>query len=322
MSTTNLEEAASVAAEYIASLENLPQETQHILHEIQHRDARTNELQQEIQKETAKYIRHSLRSATMSPAQSLPPKDSAIPPAIEASYAEIDQLAEEKEKLAQRLVKLIERARTRLEYDLNRVLILQGELDPSVQVAYTGLAARNAAQQMTESLRNAIAIPEAPVVVAVSSVQPPLKRRRVTATASAGSIKLPSPAPMPAGAHVGGQRSRLSQQVHTRHSPARVRRVTASVGPGADEDAEGEEDVDEAMEEGGEGEDKELYCFCQKLSYGEMIGCDNPQCRYQWFHLSCVNLRPPLPENWYCEDCLAKKGLQVAAGGGRKGRKK
>lgn len=102
----------------------------------------------------------------------------------------------------------------------------------------------------------------------------------MTATASAGSIKLPSPVPavVPASAaHVAasaiGQRSRLSQQVQMRNSPAARggRRVATSVGPDADEDAEGEEDMEEdAMEEGGDTEDKELYCFCRKLSYGEV----------------------------------------------------
>ena len=52
-----------------------------------------------------------------------------------------------------------------------------------------------------------------------------------------------------------------------------------------DEDAQGADDgdVEDADgEEGEEGEDKSLYCFCQKLSYGEMIACDNPACTYQW----------------------------------------
>ena len=92
----------------------------------------------------------------------------------------------------------------------------------------------------------------------------------------AGSIKLPSPAPaaVPVAAATAavGQRSRLSQQVQLRNSPAaRGRRVTTSAGPDADEDAEGEEDLEEdAMDEGGDTEDKELYCFCRKLSYGEV----------------------------------------------------
>ena len=65
----------------------------------------------------------------------------------------------------------------------------------------------------------------------------------------------------------------------------------------------------------------------------QMIGCDNDECPYQWFHLSCVNLKPPLPDTWYCDDCKAKLGIlstyappmsasTAATGGGRKGRKK
>ena len=100
------------------------------------------------------------------------------------------------------------------------------------------------------------------------------------------------------------------------------------------EDAEGE-DVD--GEEGEEGEDKELYCFCQKLSYGEMIACDNAGCPYQWvstklllvyayspvcqFHLPCVNLKQPLPEHWYCAECT-KRGMGATSAPVRKGRKK
>ncbi|KAH9844375.1 uncharacterized protein C8Q71DRAFT_42128 [Rhodofomes roseus] len=312
---TNLEEAATIAAEYISSLDNLPAETQHLLAEIRHRDSRTQELQQEIQKDGGKYVRHSLKN----PGQPLGAKDGAIPQNIAAQYAEIDQLASEKIALAERMVQLIQRARARLDHDLSKVLVLQGEPAPEIQTSYSfGQGSRNPAERINESLRNAIAIPEAPPAPSVSAA-PPQKKRRIAAAASAGSIKLPSPAPMPAGAY-GAGRSRASQQ--TRQSPARSRRVTASAGLDADEDAEGEDDLE--MEEGGDAEDKDLYCICQRMSYGEMIACDNPNCRFQWFHLDCVHLKSPLPESWYCDDCLAtmKKGTVGAASAGRKGRKK
>ncbi|EMD40515.1 hypothetical protein CERSUDRAFT_80181 [Gelatoporia subvermispora B] len=318
--SVNPEEAATVAAEYVQSLDNLPNEAQFLLAEIKHKENRSQELQQEIQKEGAKYIRHSLRSATSAPGQTLSAKDTAIPQTIAASYAEIERLSVEKEQLADRLVAIIQRAKARLEHDLSRVLVLQGDADRSIEGGYyltPGM--RNPVQQINESLRNAISIPEAPATPTPGSA-PPTKKRRVTATASAGSIKLPSPAPVPTSAYSGaGQRSRLNQ-VHPRQSP-RSRRVTAS-----DEDAEGEEDLDEGMEEGGDAEDKELYCFCQKLSYGEMIACDSSDCRYQWFHLPCVNLKPPLPDSWFCSECAGKRGITVAVAvggtGGRKGRKK
>ena len=34
----------------------------------------------------------------------------------------------------------------------------------------------------------------------------------------------------------------------------------------------------------GEDADNNLYCFCQRVSFGEMIGCDNEDCKYEWFH--------------------------------------
>ncbi|KAI0346904.1 hypothetical protein BDW22DRAFT_1410872 [Trametopsis cervina] len=325
MSTTNLEEAANVASEFVASLENLPAEVQHLLAEMKHRETRSQELLQEIQKEGAKYVRHSLRSA---PSQALSAKDAAIPSMIQAHYEEIDTLGVEKERLAQRIMQLVMRARSRLDADLSRVLILQGEPEMAVQTGYYPTTIpKNPVTQVNESLRSAVTVAELPTTP-VSSGLPPQKRRRVAAAASTGAIKLPSPAPaaVPVSVTVSAipPRSRLSQ-VAARSSPAaRGRRATTSLGPDADEDAEGEEDVEEdAMEEGGDTEDKELYCFCRKLSYGEMIACDNPDCRFQWFHLPCVNLKPPLPDQWYCDDCIERFGSSLHGGPERrKGRKK
>ncbi|EKM53645.1 uncharacterized protein PHACADRAFT_163954 [Phanerochaete carnosa HHB-10118-sp] len=341
MSSTNLEEAATVAAEYIYSLENLPAEVQFLLSEMKVKDTRAQELHSEIQKEGAKYVRHSLRAP---PGQQLTAKDVSIPSIVSAQYAEIDQLSFEKEQLAQRVVQLVARAQARLDRDLGKMLALQGEppVDPTPAYYYYG-ASRNPVAQLNESLRSAIAIPETPSTPVSSTVQagPPQKsklgasrvirlnqlspaERRLGGTASAGSIKLPSPAPAtvpPAtGTGAAGQRSRLGQQVMT----GRGRRATASVGPEADEDAEGEDDVeDEAMEENGDQEDEQVYCFCQKLSYGEMVGCDNEDCRYQWFHLNCVNLKPPLPDQWYCPECAPKFANGGSAGPERrKGRKR
>lgn len=54
--------------------------------------------------------------------------------------------------------------------------------------------------------------------------------------------------------------------------------------------------------------DNKVYCFCQKVSYGEMIGCDSVDCDYEWFHLDCVGIvsTPAKDEIWYCSNCLTK----------------
>lgn len=106
------------------------------------------DLQQEINKESNKYVRHALRQSPASsipstPVQSTAPSPSPAPsnsngnangnpkahllPKIAASYAEIDRLSTEKIALAQRIMALLARTRARLEVDLARVGVLQND---------------------------------------------------------------------------------------------------------------------------------------------------------------------------------------------------
>lgn len=39
-----------------------------------------------------------------------------------------------------------------------------------------------------------------------------------------------------------------------------------------------------------EGEREPRYCYCNQVSYGEMVGCDMDGCPREWFHLDCVGL--------------------------------
>jgi hypothetical protein len=48
------------------------------------------------------------------------------------------------------------------------------------------------------------------------------------------------------------------------------------------------------------------YCICGRVSFGEMIGCDNPECPIEWFHFECVGLQAPVKGKWYCPLCSVK----------------
>lgn len=48
------------------------------------------------------------------------------------------------------------------------------------------------------------------------------------------------------------------------------------------------------------------YCYCDQVSFGEMIGCDNPDCDIEWFHYACVGLTAPPAGKWFCPDCTAR----------------
>ncbi|WVQ80192.1 hypothetical protein IAT38_002297 [Cryptococcus sp. DSM 104549] len=57
------------------------------------------------------------------------------------------------------------------------------------------------------------------------------------------------------------------------------------------------------------------YCYCNKVSYGEMIGCDNDECPLEWFHLSCAGLDAPPTGKWWCRICAPKFAPAAGAGG-------
>lgn len=53
-----------------------------------------------------------------------------------------------------------------------------------------------------------------------------------------------------------------------------------------------------------ENNDNTKYCICQKVSFGDMIACDNDDCPYEWFHWTCVGLESePQGGKWYCPVC-------------------
>lgn len=59
-----------------------------------------------------------------------------------------------------------------------------------------------------------------------------------------------------------------------------------------------------------EEETNDVYCFCRQVSFGEMIGCDNDNCKIQWFHMQCVGLDSPPKGTWYCDDCKKQFNLK------------
>lgn len=92
-----------------------------------------------------------------------------------------------------------------------------------------------------------------------------------------------------------------------------------------------EEEYDPALEGADDDGDKTLYCFCQRVSFGEMIACDAPDCEHEWvrsflsscrarsrrltpvtpekFHLPCVGLKSIPDGRWFCDECRVSRTL-------------
>lgn len=63
-----------------------------------------------------------------------------------------------------------------------------------------------------------------------------------------------------------------------------------------DDEEDGEPDADEPT-----------YCYCNGVSYGEMVGCDADQCEREWFHLECVGLKvAPKINGMFLQDLVGK----------------
>jgi hypothetical protein len=88
--------------------------------------------------------------------------------------------------------------------------------------------------------------------------------------------------------------------------------TASSVAPDPEFSA-GEEDEDG---------DEPRYCYCNEVSYGNMIACDYSECPREWFHLACVNMEkaPNARTKWFCSDeCKEANARAKPAKGGRPG---
>lgn len=86
---------------------------------------------------------------------------------------------------------------------------------------------------------------------------------------------------------------------------------------GALDDAGTGEDVMSEDEADGDEASDERYCYCNDISYGEMVACDNKNCAREWFHLRCVGLEKAPGKNakWFCDECKELLGMKREGGG-------
>ena len=88
----------------------------------------------------------------------------------------------------------------------------------------------------------------------------------------------------------------------------RIRELLANAGGAAGEAGSGDEGVSgDGTATPGTGVDpnEPTYCYCKGVSFGEMVGCENEDCKVGWFHLGCVGLTPEtVPRGkWLCPSC-------------------
>jgi len=103
---------------------------------------------------------------------------------------------------------------------------------------------------------------------------------------------------------------RLESEVKNRGEPGQTSKMIAkkaeALKAGVAESEDETETPEKVPEEIPIDPNEPVYCYCQRVSFGEMVGCDNDDCRYEWFHFACVNITKQPEGEWLCPDCRPK----------------
>ncbi len=249
----------------------------------------------------------SARPQSSSSVSALGPKDQQALEKIDLEWAKVDTVQSEKLALAERLLIIVNRARERGREEFKKVANEEdmSVVDPQEAAVVDKLVSGGGVQQVLAGLNQ-----QAGGVGLVGALQRGMLGSQVVPGPSQAQVLMDEK--MKSGFFLFKFSPRYSSQraetpshllverkagpysnmpppaspvpvTYTTPSapqPSRKRRnPSASVEPsqvderGESESGDGEDDPN--------GDDK-LYCVCQQKSYGEMIGCDNDNCRFEW----------------------------------------
>lgn len=119
-----------------------------------------------------------------------------------------------------------------------------------------------------------------------------------TVTTKSGRASKPSTPALATFAEAATARSRPSRASESTHPPVKRSHkkgasaaAAAAMAVAAQQAAtEGEQSAQDDEEADIDG-DEPRYCYCNNVSYGEMVACDADGCKREWFHLECVGLK-------------------------------
>ncbi|KAL8907011.1 MAG: hypothetical protein Q9171_006035 [Xanthocarpia ochracea] len=106
-----------------------------------------------------------------------------------------------------------------------------------------------------------------------------------------------------------------AKRSHKKGAGLAAQLVAAQLATDDDPSIHGDGDEDED-----EGDTEPRYCYCNQVSYGEMVACDMATCPREWFHLDCVGLTkaPKGNAKWFCDECKENlKKSKATNGNGR-----
>ncbi|KAG7664664.1 YNG2 [[Candida] subhashii] len=304
-------DTSTVLEKYTQDLSNLPLEVKHLLQEIKLKDIQVNETKKRYQTKDNQLHKFIRANGTLTKH----PKEQQLYNKIQEDMDQIIKLQKEKILLANTALFLISKHLFNFETDI--VKLERDELLPPLEhgLDLEIISREELSSNLSDSFtatptpgRNGASITPGPEVV-VKGGRGQKRKQALTnrggamsATGSAGSATSASSRPL--------KRLRSEEMEDSLAFGGGTGSLaingSVSLGPMGTSSMDGGPGVGNGG--GGEDADNNLYCFCQRVSFGEMIGCDNDDCKYEWFHWSCVGITSPPKDDeiWYCPDCAPK----------------
>ncbi|CAK7897078.1 chromatin modification-related protein Yng2p [[Candida] anglica] len=282
-------DTTTVLDKYTQDLSNLPLEVKHLLQEIKIKDTQLQERRKKCQTKDSQIHKFIRANGTLTKH----PKEQQMYARIEEDMVAIKKLQKEKILLANTALFLISKHLCNFETDVSKL-----EREGMLPVVENVLDVDNA----SDSASGAAGASDG--VSGTSTPKPSdsstANVKRLQKRKQAGSIRVSSSMTPNSSRPPKRQRSEDAEDStpgegtpvnHREHMHGAGGSTGAGAGAGAGDDA-----------------DNNLYCFCQRVSFGEMIGCDNDDCKYEWFHWACVGITSPPKDDdiWYCPDCSPK----------------
>lgn len=290
-------DTSTVLEKYTQDLSNLPLEVRHLLEEIKAKDAQIMEARKRYQLKDNQIHKFIRANGTLTKH----PKEPQLYQKIEEDMEVAIRLQKEKIVLSNTALFLVSKYLFNFETDIAK--LERDELLPKVENIW---ADDNAVSSATGgSLYNRDGYSD---LSGSSTPRPSTTGGTPVSEFKKASAQRRRPG-MRGSMGAYGSVSRLTKRLKSEDSEDRMDEDGYDFGVGSVNLSLGATNNADGMPNaGGEDADNNLYCFCQRVSFGEMIGCDNDDCKYEWFHWSCVGITSPPKDDdiWYCPDCAPK----------------
>lgn len=252
---------------YLDSLEHLPIELQRNFTLMRDLDARAQTLMKNIDKQASEYL-HGLRNAKASG----PDKRKEQMSNIQKLFNKAKEYGDDKVQLAIQTYELVDKHIRRLDSDLAR-------FEAEIQDKAAAGSSRSADEGGGHKSRN-------------RKTKEKEKKKRGSSAAGASSEE----------ETVAAKARKKQKRAGSKAQTAKAVEASATTPLSSLIGAHTTEVLDMPVDP-----NEPTYCLCHQVSYGEMIGCDNPDCPIEWFHFACVGLVTKPKGKWYCPKCTADR---------------